>query len=72
MCIGEVRNAYTILTRKPEGRRLFRRPRHRWVASIKTVLQEIACEGVDWSHLVQDRVQLRGGLVTIIMNLGVP
>jgi hypothetical protein len=26
---GEMRNVYTILAVKPEGKRLFRRPRHR-------------------------------------------
>jgi hypothetical protein len=28
--MGEMRNPYKILVRKPEGRRPLRRPRHRW------------------------------------------
>jgi hypothetical protein len=28
--MGEMRNAYDVLVRKPEGKRPCRRPRHRW------------------------------------------
>jgi hypothetical protein len=28
--MGEMRNAYKILAGKPEGKRSFERPRHRW------------------------------------------
>jgi hypothetical protein len=31
---GEKRNAYRILVRKPEGKRLLRKPRYRWVDNI--------------------------------------
>jgi hypothetical protein len=33
--MGEKRNAYRILVRKPEGRRPLGRPRRRWVDNIK-------------------------------------
>jgi hypothetical protein len=33
-CMGEMRNAYKILVKKPEGRRPFRRPAHRWEDNI--------------------------------------
>jgi hypothetical protein len=39
--IGEKRNAYGILVRKPEGKRSLGRPRRRWVDSIKINLREI-------------------------------
>jgi hypothetical protein len=45
--MGEIRHAYSILVRKPKGRRLFRRSRHRWEADIRMDLREIGCEGVD-------------------------
>jgi hypothetical protein len=37
---GGKRNAYRILVGKPEGRRLLRRPRSRWVDIIKMNLRE--------------------------------
>jgi hypothetical protein len=39
--MGEKRNAYRILVGKPEGKRLLRRPRRRWVDNIKMDLREI-------------------------------
>jgi hypothetical protein len=32
---GKRRGAYRVLMGKPEGRRSFGRPRHRWVVNIK-------------------------------------
>jgi hypothetical protein len=46
--MGDKRNAYRILLRKPEGKRPLGRPRHRWVANIKMVLVEIEWGGMDW------------------------
>jgi hypothetical protein len=34
-CIGQSRNGYRVLVRKPEGRRSLGRPRHRWEDNIK-------------------------------------
>jgi hypothetical protein len=36
--MGEFRNAYKILVRKPEAKRLLRRPRHRWEDYIRWIL----------------------------------
>jgi hypothetical protein len=33
--VGEVTNVYTILVRKPEGKRSHGRPRHRWEDNIR-------------------------------------
>jgi hypothetical protein len=41
---GEVRNAYKILVRKPEGRRPLGRPRCRWEDNIKMDLRELRLE----------------------------
>jgi hypothetical protein len=67
---GEKRNAYTrrILVRKAEGKRPLGRQRCRWV-DYKIDLTEIGCDGMDWSHLAQDRDQWRA-LVNTVMNLG--
>jgi hypothetical protein len=45
--MGEKRNAYRILVGKPEGKRLPRRPRRRWVDNINMNLGEIGWDGVD-------------------------
>jgi hypothetical protein len=62
--MGEKRNAYRILVGKPEGRRLLRRPRRRWLDNIKIDLREIGWDGVDWVDLAQDD--------DTVMNLRVP
>jgi hypothetical protein len=49
--MGEMRNAYDVLVVNPEGKRLLRRPRHRWWNNIGQGLWEIRCEVVDWIHL---------------------
>jgi hypothetical protein len=69
--MGEKRNAYTLLVRKPEGKRPLVRPRRRWVDNIKIDLREIGWNGIDWIDLVQDRDQWRA-LVNTVMNLRVP
>jgi hypothetical protein len=51
----EMRNAYKMLVRKPEGKRPLRRARHRWYGNIRMDLKEIGWESVDWIHLAQDR-----------------
>jgi hypothetical protein len=43
----EKRNAYSLLVRKPEERRLPGRPRSRWMDNIKVDLAEIGLVGVD-------------------------
>jgi hypothetical protein len=38
--MGEMRNAYTVLVRYLEGKRLLRRLRHRWEYNIRIDLRE--------------------------------
>jgi hypothetical protein len=51
--MGEKRNAYSILVRKPEGKK----PRRMWEDKIKLDLREVGCGGMEWIYLVQDRDQ---------------
>jgi hypothetical protein len=44
--MGEIRNAYKILVRKPEGKRQLSSSRRRWKYNIKAYLEEIMCEGI--------------------------
>jgi hypothetical protein len=69
--MGEKRNAYRLLVRKPEGRRPLGRPRHRWVDNIKRDLGEVGWGDVDWIGLAQDRNRWRL-LVNSVLNLRVP
>jgi len=69
--MGEEREVYRVLLRKPEGRRPLGRPRHRWVDNIRMDLQEVWCWYMDWIGLAQDRDRW-WTLVSAVMNLGVP
>jgi hypothetical protein len=63
----EIRNAYKILTGKPDWKRLLRRSGHSWKDNIKMDIREIGLENVDWVHPAQDTD--RQAVVNIAMNL---
>jgi hypothetical protein len=69
--MGEMRNAYSILVGKPEGKRYLRGSRRKWEHNIIKDLRKLGWKGVDWMHLFQDRDQRRD-LVITVMNLQVP
>jgi hypothetical protein len=50
MC-RKTRSEYKVLVGKPEGKIPLGRPRRRWEDNIKTDLNEIRWEVVDWIHL---------------------
>jgi hypothetical protein len=54
--MGEMRNLYSILIGKPEGKRPLGRRRRRW-QYIRMGFKETGWEDVDWIHLVQDSDQ---------------
>jgi hypothetical protein len=47
ICMAEMRNAYKIPVRQPEGKRPLRRPRHRKEDNIKMDFKEKGWENVD-------------------------
>jgi hypothetical protein len=58
-CMGKMTNAYKILIGSQKRRdHLLGRLRRRWEDNIKMDLREIGLEGVNWIHLVQDRVPI--------------
>jgi predicted small integral membrane protein len=69
--MGDKRNVYRLLVRKPEGKRPLGRPRRRRIDNIKMDLLEIGLIVVDWIGLAQDRYRW-GALVNSVMNLRVP
>jgi hypothetical protein len=69
--MGEKRNVYRLLVRKPEGRRPLGRPRRRWMDNIKMDLLDIGLNVMDWIGFAQNRYRWKP-LVNSIMNLRVP
>jgi hypothetical protein len=69
--MGEKWNVYRLLVGKPERKKPLRRPRRRWIDSIKMDLLEIGVSVVDRIRLAQDRYRWRA-LVNSVMKLRVP
>jgi hypothetical protein len=69
----ESRAAYRVLVGKPEGKRLFGRPRERWEHNNnnKVDLQKVGCGETDWIKLAQGRNRWHS-LVNAVMNLRAP
>ena len=63
--------AYTGFWWRNVRERPLRRPRLIWEDYIKTDVQEVACGGMDWIVLAQDRERWPV-LVNGVMNLRVP
>jgi hypothetical protein len=66
--MGAARGVYRVLVGKPEGMRPLGRPRCRWENNIKMDLQEVACGGMNWIGLAQDRDRWRA-ILNAVMNL---
>ncbi|KAJ4440219.1 hypothetical protein ANN_08358 [Periplaneta americana] len=64
--MGESRNAYRVLVRRPEEKRPLGRPRRRWEDNIKMDLREVVYDDRDWINLAQDRDRWRAYLVKIV------
>ncbi|KAJ4451871.1 hypothetical protein ANN_03349 [Periplaneta americana] len=70
-CMGESRNAFRVLARRPEGKRPLGIPRCRWEDTIKMDLREVVYDDRDWINLVQDKDRWRA-YVMAAMNLRFP
>jgi hypothetical protein len=66
--MGEDKQVYKVLVRKPEGKRHLGRPRRRWEDVIRMDLREIGWGSLQWIQLAQDRDRWRA-LVNTVMNL---
>ena len=69
--MGDGRGMHRVLIGKPEGKRLWGRPRRRWEDNIKMDLREVGGGVGDWMKLAQDRDRWRA-LVGTVRNLRVP
>jgi hypothetical protein len=63
-------NAYRLLVRKPEGKKLLGRPRRRRVDNIMMDLGEVGWGDVDWFGLAQDRNRWRAPVDSVMNLLG--
>jgi hypothetical protein len=59
--MGEIRNAYKILFRKPAWKRPFRRPRHKWEDNLECILQKQS--GEVWTGFIWLRTGTSGRLL---------
>jgi len=57
------------LVRKPQGKRLLGRTRHRWEDDIRMGLREGGWGVLDWIHLAQDTDHWQV-LMIMVMNFG--
>jgi hypothetical protein len=69
--MGKKRNVYSLLVRKPLGKRPLGTPRRRWIDNIKLDLVAKVRGGVDCNSPAQDREKWRA-LVNMVMKLRVP
>jgi hypothetical protein len=69
--MGERRDVCSLLVGKSEIKRPLERPRHGWECNIKMDLKDVACEGMDWIDLAQDKDRWRE-LVNAVTKLRVP
>jgi len=68
--MGEKRDVYRVLVRKPEEKGPLGRPSPRWVGNNRMDLQEVGSGFMDWIELAQGRDKW-WELVNAVMNLGV-
>jgi hypothetical protein len=70
--MGEERKLYRVLVGKREGKRPRGRPRRRWEDGIRMNVMEIACSGVEWIQLAQDRARWRALVNTVMTHRVLP
>jgi hypothetical protein len=65
------RGVYRVLVGKPEGKRSLGRLKCTWENNIKTDLQEVGGESMEWIDVAYDRDRCRA-LVNAVMSIWVP
>jgi hypothetical protein len=48
---GWMKDSYRVMVGKTERERQLGRPRYRWECNSKIYLQQIGCQGVEWTDL---------------------
>ena len=71
ICLGERRDAYSILVRNPKGETSLGRPRCRWECNIKMNSHEVGCGSMERIDLSQDSVWW-WAFLNAVKNLCVP
>jgi hypothetical protein len=66
--MGDMRNVYKFFVGKPEEKRPFGRPRHRWNDN-RLDIKEVGWEAVSWIYLAKVRDQSWAD-VNMVMNTG--
>jgi len=69
--MGDRKGVCRVLVGKPEGKRPFGRPKHRWEDNIKIDIQGVGCGGMNWIELVQEKDRWRE-LVNVVLSFRVP
>ena len=64
--MGERKGVYRVLVGKPEGKRPLGRTRRKWKDNIKMDFLEMACGGMDWIELAQDRDRWRARVNAVV------
>jgi hypothetical protein len=67
---AETKNSYKTLVGKPENMKPLRRHKLTWKISVKMDIRQMERVGGNWTHLAQDRDQLRA-IVYKVMNFRV-
>jgi hypothetical protein len=70
--MGAMKNAYKVLVRKPEGKIPLGRCRPRWECNVRLDLRKVGWEGVNRTHLAEDRDLRWRALVNTVMSLRFP
>jgi hypothetical protein len=58
----------TVFVRKPEGKKLLARPKHRWENNIKMDSKEVRWEDVDSIYLAHERNQCWAFIKTVVRD----
>ena len=64
--VADRRGAQRIFLERPEGKRLFGKPRHRWIDNIRTYFQEVGTAVVQWLRCSATNWNVAGSIPDIL------